>query len=607
MQTELKQVNYQLKFDPKNTVLLQQKQKLLAESVTNTKYKLQSLKEAEKQAQVQFAKGEISEQQYRNLQREVIKTESQLKNLEKQAKASNVTLNKVSQSADKLAKSSKKVGTAMAPATVAIVGVGAAAFKMGSDFIESTNKVDVAFGESAKSVKKWSKTTLEAFGIAEGTALDLASGYGDMATSMGLPQEAAATMSEKLTGLAGDLASFKNIGIDQANTALTAVFTGETESLKKLGIVMTQVNLQEYAASQGIKTKIKDMSQSEQVQLRYNYVMEKTKNAQGDFARTSDGAANSTRVATESVKEASATIGIMLAPIVAKAAQYIANLAKKFANLDDGTKKIILVVLGLIAVISPMAFLISGIAAIVGVATGVTMGLGAAFTFLTSPIGLVILAIVAVIAIGVLLYKNWDKIKVYALYLFTSLVATFLSIKNGISQKINELKTNVDNTFNRIKYAITDKINAIKSTVSSVFNTIKNDMTRPFDSAKNTIQRAINRIRGFLNFHWSLPKLKVPQVHVRGKFSLSPPQVPKFSWYDKGGIFNSPSVIGIAEKRPEFVGALDDLKSIFVDAMNENKGTGLQVNFNGSYSFADRKDIDYFMNQSALLIKRRMA
>lgn len=414
LQAQLKQVNYQLKFDPGNTVLLQQKQELLAKSVSGTSEKLKSLKTAESQAQAQFAKGDISEKQYQSLQREVIKTESQLKNLEAQAKKSNVAVAKISEASDKISKGAAKVGQTTAPATIAVVALGGAAVKAGSDYIESLNKVDVAFGDSAKGVENFTKTTLDSFGIAAGTALDMASNYGDMATSMGLPQAAAAAMSEKLVGLGGDLASFKNISIDEANTALSSVFTGETESLKKLGIVMTQQNLQEFAASKGIKTKIADMTQQEQVQLRYNYVMDKTKSAQGDFARTSDGAANSMRVASESAKEASASIGIILAPVVAKIAQYVANLAKEFTGLSEGAKKTILVVLAIIAVVSPLAFIISGIATAVSILVGV-------IGFIGAPVAIVIAVIAALVVGFMLLWTHCEGFKAFWVGLWTEI------------------------------------------------------------------------------------------------------------------------------------------------------------------------------------------
>ncbi len=115
--------------------------------------------------------------------------------------------------------------------TVPVIGAGVAATKLASDYEEALNKTDVAFGASSETVKQFADTTLDKFGIARGSALDMASLFGDMATSMGLTQQAAAEMGIELVGRAGDLASFKNIGLEQAQTALAGIFTGETESL----------------------------------------------------------------------------------------------------------------------------------------------------------------------------------------------------------------------------------------------------------------------------------------------------------------------------------------------------------------------------------------
>lgn len=201
-------------------------------------------------------------------------------------------------------------------ATIGFGKVTSEVITLASDTNESLNKVDVAFKGNAETIKKWSDTTLESYGIAKGTALDMASLYGDMATSMGINTEKAAEMSKTIVGLAGDLASFKNIGIGQAKTALNSIFTGETESMKMLGVVMTEANLQQYAYTQGINKKIQAMSQEEKVMLRYNYVLASTKNAQGDFARTSDGYANQARMFSESLKELGQRIGETILPVV---------------------------------------------------------------------------------------------------------------------------------------------------------------------------------------------------------------------------------------------------------------------------------------------------
>ena len=146
-------------------------------------------------------------------------------------------------------------------------------------------------------------------------------------------------MSQTLVGLAADMASFKNISIDRAQTALNAVYTGETESLKELGVVMTQANLEAYAMSKGIEKSYQDMTEAEKVTLRYQYVLDKTQNSQGDFARTSDSAANQMRIAQESAKELAAEFGQKLLPAGTKILEFANDLLDGFNNLDDGTQQ----------------------------------------------------------------------------------------------------------------------------------------------------------------------------------------------------------------------------------------------------------------------------
>lgn len=249
--------------------------------------------------------------------------------------------------------------------TLPIVAAGGAAIKFASDYEESLNKVDVAFKSSSGQVKTFARDTLQNFGIAEGTALDLASTYGDMATSLGLTTGEAAKMSTSLVGLAGDLSSFKNISIDIANTALTGIFTGETESLKKLGVVLTEANLQQFAYSQGIQTAIKDMSQAEKVQLRYNYILSVTKNAQGDFARTQGGAANQLRIFQESLKQLAQQFGSIILPAFTKVITSLNGMITSFGKLSEGTKTTIVIVAGLLAVIGPLALALGAVLAVI--------------------------------------------------------------------------------------------------------------------------------------------------------------------------------------------------------------------------------------------------
>jgi hypothetical protein len=305
---------------------------------------------------------------------------------------------------DKLSNIGQKMTTFI---TLPIIAAGTASIKFASDFTESMNKVEVAFGDNAEGVKEWSKTTLKNFGIAQGSALDMAALFGDMSTSMGLTTDVAEEMSTSLVGLAGDLASFKNIRIEQAQTALASIYTGETESLKKLGIVMTEVNLQEFAYSKGITKKIKDMTQTEKVMLRYNYVMSKSANAHGDFLRTGGGAANQMRIMQESLKELANSFGQILLPIFTKVITKMNEWIQRFNALSPRAKKIILIILAITAAIGPLTFIIGKLISSIGTLMKVVK-------FLVTPQGLlitgIILAVVAAIILIIVVIKNWGKI-----------------------------------------------------------------------------------------------------------------------------------------------------------------------------------------------------
>ena len=197
----------------------------------------------------------------------------------------------------------------------------------------------------ADEVEKFAKSAVQNFGMSELTAKRMASTFMSMANSMGLAAKDGKNMSLQLTALAGDMASFYNVEQDVAQTALNSVFTGETESLKKFGIVLTEANLNAFALSRGITKSYNAMSQAEKVALRYQYVLKATANAQGDFARTSGSWANQVRILKE---QWSQLIGILgkgliaaLTPIVKalnKLLSYLIALGNAIASLFGGKK-----------------------------------------------------------------------------------------------------------------------------------------------------------------------------------------------------------------------------------------------------------------------------
>lgn len=276
--------------------------------------------------------------------------------------------------------------------TTPIVAAGAACVKLASDLTETISKTETVFGSMADTVMSWSETSVDSMGLAQQTALDMASTFGDLGTSMGMTTSESATMSMSLVQLAADMASFKNISIERANTALQAVYTGETESLKAMGIVMTEANLEAFAMAEGMDKTYKSMTQTEKVMLRYKYVMQQTKNAQGDFVRTGDSLANQSRKLGENVKQLGASFGSILEPAVTSVMSSLNSLVSWVSNLDAGTKTIITTI-GIVAAAIPAVVLAIG-----AVIKAVEMLKASMATLLANPYVLAIAAIVAGIA-----------------------------------------------------------------------------------------------------------------------------------------------------------------------------------------------------------------
>lgn len=218
-----------------------------------------------------------------------------------------------------------KIGGVMAGAfsVSLLTNFGKAAINLASDLQEVQNVVDTAFGGMAYKMEEFSKTAIETYGISELTAKRTASTYMAMAKGMGIAEDAGSDMALTLTGLTADMSSFYNVSQEMADTAIKSIFTGETESLKQYGIVMTEVNLEQFALSHGITKSLSAMTQQEKTMLRYNFVLEQTALAQGDFAKTSDSWANKTRVLNERWKEMQATfgetfiaLGVLVLPVI---------------------------------------------------------------------------------------------------------------------------------------------------------------------------------------------------------------------------------------------------------------------------------------------------
>lgn len=234
----------------------------------------------------------------------------------------------------------KKAGASLAAAFAVkkIVDFGAKCVELGSDLAEVQNVVDVVFPRMNQKINEFAKNSAAQFGLSETMAKKFTGTFGAMAKAFGFGEQQAYEMGTTLTGLAGDVASFYNISQDEAYTKLKSVFTGETESLKDLGIVMTQTALDSYALANGFGKTTAKMSEAEKVALRYKFVQDQLTSAAGDFSRTSDGWANQVRILKLQFDSLKATIGQGLINVLSPVLKVINTIIGKLMTLANAFK-----------------------------------------------------------------------------------------------------------------------------------------------------------------------------------------------------------------------------------------------------------------------------
>nr|DAO09938.1 MAG TPA: minor tail protein [Caudoviricetes sp.] len=197
---------------------------------------------------------------------------------------------------------------------------------LASDLVETQNVVDVTFEDSASTINKWAQEALNAYGITETKAKQYSSTLGAMLKSMGIADDQVLQMSMDMAGLAADMASFYNLDHDTAFEKIRSGISGETEPLKALGINMSVANLNAFALEKGMNKAFDKMSQAEQATLRYQYLLEATKDAQGDFARTGDSFSNEMRKLQTNLDRIKTEFGKGLLGVVTPAISLLNNV-----------------------------------------------------------------------------------------------------------------------------------------------------------------------------------------------------------------------------------------------------------------------------------------
>lgn len=534
-QNNLKDVNKLLKLDPTNTELLRQKQEYLNTSIEETKKRLNTLKDAYKE--LDGKNTDEAKEQQKALAREIVDTEQNLKSLKEQYRdfgsVAKQQLTVVGEKFKEVGGKITNVGQSLTTkVTLPIIGVFAAGVNAASDYEENLNKLQVAFGDFADEVREFTDNAQLDYGLSKKDASDSASAFGALAKGIGLADETAAEMAVTLTGLSSDLASYFNTDISSAAGALEAIFTGNAQALKQYGVVMTDVNLKEFAEELGMTSKeYANLSSQDKAMLRFQYVMKQTSDAQGDFARTNDGIANSTKSFQAALSDLMTVIGEQLIPVITPLIQKITEVISKISQLDEEQIQTIVKVMAVVAVLGPLLTIIGSIITSIG---GLITIIGA----IATPVGAVIVGIGAVIAIG---YK--------------------------LSQVIDENKEKI------AEFVISGlrKIGEFKDKVVEKFRTLIDGIKSSFD-----------RLKSFI---------KLPHFSVQGEWSLIPPKVPKFSidWYAKamknGMILNSPTIFGAmngkllggGESGSETIIGTNNLMNMIAKA---SKGTTINMTIN---------------------------
>lgn len=469
LKTELKDVERLLKLDPGNTELIAQKQKLLADSIGETKNKLDQLKEAEKQVQEQFENGEVSEDQYRALQREVIKTEQELKKMEKAAKDFGGVMTQSLKNAGKdiqdfggkIEGAGKKLAPISTAAAGAVTGILAMGVKAGqsADDINTLAKQTGLTTEEIQKFKYASEIIDVPLETLTGSMAKLTRNMGSAREGTGAAAEAFEALGINVVDSNGSLRNNQDV-FDETIKALGEM-TNETErdarAMEIFGRSAQDLNPLILGGADALKQLGQDAEDAGLIL---------SQEALDDANAFNDAIDELKATATGSFAGIGTEIATALTPMLKDLAKVIGNVLDWIKGLDENTVKIILTILALVAGLAPLLIIIGKVISAVGVITSALPALGGAFTALTGPIGLVIAAVAAVIAIGVLLYKNWDDIVAFAKESFVVL----LEFLTGVWDSIRETFTNSIQTLKDVSIQIWT---AVSDAFKQVWETIK--------------------------------------------------------------------------------------------------------------------------------------
>lgn len=313
------------------------------------------------------------------------------------------TANQISQNLKATGGSMMNVGKTMTSfVTLPILAAGTAALTYASNLEETKNKANVVFGSMAADVMAWSKSSDTAMGMSQQKALDAVSTFGAMGQAAGLNAKENLRWSESLVRLGSDWSSFYNLNPVDALNAIQSAVAGQYEPLRRMGVIINQATLEQKALQMGLMDEGGVLTDAARYQALYALMVDKSAAAQGDFARTADGVANQTRIVRAQFENAAATIGLQLLPYATQLLKWVSQAITWFQALTPAQQKWIVVILGIIAVVGPLIFLIGGLVTAIGAIIPVITAVGGALLTL-APYILVVAAVIG------LLYLAWTQ------------------------------------------------------------------------------------------------------------------------------------------------------------------------------------------------------
>ena len=526
---ELKQVDKALKFNPTSVELWRQKQQLLSQKISETKEKLKLLKD--EQARLDAKGVDKNSEEYRTLQREIIETQSTLKTFETQLrKIGQVNLRATSEQfkvmGDKLTSAGQAMRGISTAAAALAASIGALTVKSGQ-WADNMNTMSKKYSIGTKDLQMYSAAAK----LVDTDVETIAKSHVKLEKTM--------LTASKGTGTAAD--AFKALGV-QVTNADGSLRDGDQvwqETIKALGQMENETERDAYAmtlmgrSASELNPLIEDGGEAYQrlAETMAKYDLDFVDQDMLDRANEFNDSLDTMKaIGMVAFQQLGTQLAAYLAPAMEKVVDVVGRLANWFSQLSPRTQTIIAGIAAVVAVVAPLLIGLGKVSFAISSIISLVATLVPAIAAISGPLLIVIGVIAAVIAVGVLLYKNWDTIKAKA-----------IAFKDAVIKTFNDFKAKVTTTFNNIKNAIVN----------------------PIQTAINTIKSIISRIKGFfpISIGKVMSNLKLPHFKISGKFSINPPSVPKINvdWYKTGGIFDNPSIIGVGEAGPEAVVPLDTL------------------------------------------------